>query len=91
MIDPVESFVNDLKSIEDSDYGDFMRKANSYLNVLEQDLIPLDMDVRAKLFEMKLYLQYLPSVNTEGIRELIIRDARYINDLLLAHKQDWES
>ncbi|OQW49216.1 MAG: hypothetical protein A4S09_03875 [Proteobacteria bacterium SG_bin7] len=83
----VEKFINNLQDISDPDYGDFMRKANVYLNDLKTDLTPMKQDVRAKIFEIQLYLQFISSWEIEPTRRRIIRDALYLNDLLKSHDE----
>jgi hypothetical protein len=82
----VEKFINNLKQIEDPDYGDFMRKANVYLNNLKIDLSPMERDIHAKIFEMQLYLQFISSWEIEPTRRRIIRDAEYVQELVAAHE-----
>ncbi len=87
----VRRFIENVNSIEDSDYGDFMRKANVYLNDLRDELSPMEQDIRAKLFEMKLYLQFISSWEIEPTRRRIVTDAMYVEDLISAHQPEWIS
>lgn len=86
----VRKFIENLNSIDESDYGDFMRKANVYLNYLKDDLSPMPQDVRSKLFEMQLYLQFISSWEIEPTRRRIITDAMHVNDMLAAQRPDWQ-
>ncbi len=83
----VEKFINNLQDISDPDYGDFMRKANVYLNDLKGDLAPMKQDVRAKIFEIQLYMQFISTWEIEPTRRRIIRDVLHVNDLLGTHEE----
>lgn len=88
----VEVFVKKISSITENDYGDFMRTANLYLNDLRRELQTYeDEHINYKLVEMQRYIQFSPNWDVSSTREKILRDARYIDDFLNAHKQDWES
>ncbi len=91
MFHDIEQFINDINSIDDLDYGDFMRRANLYLNHLNENLRPFNQDIKKKLSEMQYYLQFVSNWDVESTRKRIIKDATYIDELLAAHKQDWES
>lgn len=87
----VEKFINNLQEISDPDYGDFMRKANIYLNDLKTDLKPMKQDVRSKIFEIQLYLQFISTWEIEPTRRRIIRDALYVDELLESHEETLSS
>jgi len=87
-----KKFSSEISDILENDYGDFMRPANFYLNVLRCDLKLIDdFHINQKINQMQYYLQFSPNWNIESTRKLLARDICYINDLLLGHKQDWES
>ncbi|GIL17275.1 MAG: hypothetical protein BroJett040_10260 [Oligoflexia bacterium] len=87
-----EKFVHDVSTTFELDYGDFMRKANGYLSHLRQELAPLnDQSINNKIREMQRYLLYNPSGNVNATLDKLITDAKYIEDLLHGHDQDWES
>jgi len=69
-----------------------MRLANLYLNTLRDELRPLkDENINKKLSEMQMYLQFAPNWDVETSKNKLLKDAEYIEDLLYAHVQDWES
>lgn len=78
----IEQFINDVKSIDDFDYGDFMRRANLYLNHLRENLDPTEPRIKDKLNEMQKYLQFISSWDVEPTRRKIIADAMSIDDML---------
>jgi hypothetical protein len=81
-----------ISEILENDYGDFMRPANLYLNGLRNDLKLIDdIYINQKINQMQCYLQFAHNWNIESTRKLLERDIHYINDLLLGHRQDWES
>lgn len=85
-------FSAEISDILENDYGDFMRPANLYLNSLRCDLkLVDDFNINQKINQMQYYLQFSPNWNIESTRKLLARDIDFINDLLLGHKQDWES
>ena len=78
----IEKFVRNISSIFENDYGDFMRKANLYLNQLEDELRPLaNHKIELKLSEMKLYIQYAPNWNMEATRKSICADISELEKL----------
>lgn len=81
MLKPVEDFMNSIISIDDPDYGDFMRKANFYLSDLAFRLRgykPVDDEIA----QMKEYLQYLPDWQVEETRTRLLKDADFINTMI---------
>jgi hypothetical protein len=88
----LEDFISEILSIEESDYGDFMRLANLYLNQLRKDLsIYYDKNINKKIDEMQIYLQFTPKWEVESTRKRVLADANYLKELITAHNQDWES
>lgn len=89
----IEKFVKRTKSISDSEYGDFMRTENVYLNHLIRELNPLvdDRNINRRLVEMQTYLQFTPNWDVNLTKEKLLEDAQYIDELMNAHRQDWES
>lgn len=77
-------FRKNVSSILEHDYGDFMRAANVYLNQLRSDLRILnDRAVNDKLDQMQIYLQFRPSWEVEPTRELLLRDAEHLEEMLV--------
>ncbi len=86
----VRKFIENVNSIDETDYGDFMRKANVYLNHLKSDLAPMPQDIRSKVFEMQLYLQFISSWEIEPTRRRIVTDAMYVNELIATRYPTWQ-
>lgn len=87
-----EQFATNILSEFEDDYGDFMRSSNVHLNHLREGTsYYCDLEIEKKLDEMKWYLQYKPDWNIESTRRRLLNDTKYIDDLLNAHLQDWES
>ena len=85
----VEKFVTDLNGILESDYGDFMRKANQHIRELKNEMQFLHYpDVDRKVGEIQNYVQFYPTWMIESTREKAIQDAKVIDELLLAHRQE---
>ena len=79
----LQKFSTDITNIYDTDYGDFMRTANTYLNNLRDDLSKNGGErALQKLNENQMYLQFTPSWEIESTREKLLRDAKSINALL---------
>lgn len=92
MAPTIENFVQSLVAFNDTDYGDFMRESNVHLDHLCREIPPVgDSEINKKLVEMKLYLQYSPNWDIESTRARLIQDAKYLDELINAHNQDWES
>lgn len=88
----VGEFIKNISSICEDDYGDFMRLANLYLIQLSKEPVILyDENIRNKISKMKTYLQFRPNWDVKSTREKLLQDALYIDELISAHKQDWES
>jgi len=86
----IEKFVTDLNDInEHADYGDFMRKANQHIIELKKEMHFLHYpDVDRKVDEIQNYVQFYPTWMIESTREKAIQDAKVINELLMAHRQE---
>jgi hypothetical protein len=89
---PVEIFIREIQDITDDDYGDFMRKANAHVLELKHEIIVyLNPSIESVLQTIQNYLQFNPIWEIQPTRERLISDARIIDELLAAEKQDWES
>ena len=88
----IQNFIIKTSSLTGSDYGDFMRSENVYLNQLIKHLIILeDKNINSKLAEMQTYLQFMPNWDISSTRDKLLSDAHYLEELLQGHLQDWES
>lgn len=81
-MDPsIENFIEKLLTINELDYGDFMRKANHYLMELDDKVAATaDPVAQTLLADIKLHLQYYPNWNIEQTRKLIMEEVSSIND-----------
>ncbi len=79
----LKKFSTDITNIYDTDYGDFMRTANTYLNNLRDDLSKNGGErAHQKLNEMQMYLQFTPNWEIESTRKKLLADAKSIDALL---------
>lgn len=77
----VKYFIENILTINELDYGDFMRKANHYLLELEDKVaVTADPAAVVLLANIKLHLQYYPNWNIEQTRKLILDEVAKIND-----------
>ena len=92
MLTEVELFTNTISSINERDYGDFKRAAQEGFNHLRDSLHAMDdANIKKKLAEMELYLEFAPNWDVDSTIEKLAQDAKYIDELVQAHRQDWES
>ena len=79
----LEKFSTNITNIYDTDYGDFMRKANTYLSHLRDDLSKDGAEnTHQKLNEMQKYLQFTSNWEIESTRKKLLVDAKSIDALL---------
>ncbi len=79
---PFIHFLDELSAISETDYGDFMRKVNSYLLELkENDIAKNSAEISEKLDNMQDYVQFHPNWDLESTKEKIFRDADKLVDL----------
>lgn len=80
----INKFIEDFSSIEDTDYGDFMRKANHYLLELDDEMSGISSEsIKMQLEQMKVDVQYYPNWDIASTREKTIQGA-YVLDAMLA-------
>lgn len=73
---PYVHFLEELKSIDESDYGDFMRKVNEYIVELKDNKAAITTaQIEKKIDEIQTYVQYRPSWNINWTREQLNKDA----------------
>lgn len=73
---PAEIFLEQIKNINESDYGDFMRKANSYLLELkDKEEVAHQFSLRNKIITIQDYLQYRPNWDIQSTLQQLIEDA----------------
>lgn len=83
--DPVHAlglFFEEIQNDTETDYGDFMRRANLYINDLMESLHRNPAAVE-KLHEMKGYLQFSPDWNIESTRKRLLCDALLLKEMVL--------
>jgi hypothetical protein len=83
---PIDSFIDEIKDIDEVDYGDFMRKANHALTILMDKIYDSsNPKVKHCLEELKFIIQFLPNWNVELTREKTFSIAR---DIKLATQEE---
>lgn len=88
----IDQFVADINAVNESEYGDFLKKANLYLNELHHELSKSSYeDIEQKITEMQTYLQFRSNWQIASTKERILKDAQIIDELWRGHEQDWES
>ncbi len=92
MTEQIKKFIDEIRSINEVDYGDFMRVANCILIDLREECHRRSIqDLDKKIFQIQNYLQFSPSWQVETTRQRILKDSFHLDELLVAHQQDWES
>jgi hypothetical protein len=85
----IEKFIMDIDEIHESDYGDFMRKANNYILKLRRRMRNFhDQDIDHKIDEMQDYVQFHPSWEVEATREKVLHDANTLDQILEEHDRE---
>ena len=83
MATDIDFFIYDFSAIDETDYGDFMRKANYLLIQLDEEMCKTATpEVRSLLDEMKNDIQFHPNWERESTREGILRLAAKVKELL---------
>ncbi len=78
----INSFIKDFSAIDETDYGDFMRKANHLLIELDETIYDQSAnEVRSLLDEMKDEIQFHPNWEKESTREDILHLAEKVKQL----------
>lgn len=85
---PIEFFINRLQEINETDYGDFMRKANFYLIELDDDIYQSSSKETQKMLDvMKNEIQFHPNWKIEPTRVEILEMAKLLQRKLLTTKE----
>ena len=61
----VDQFVSNVRHITDNDYGDYMRKSNTYFNRLLENFSQPSNEVKDILLQLKTHIQYCPDRNID--------------------------
>lgn len=77
-LDAAREFYELVSNISDTDYGDFMRKANVYLVNLAKRIGSWSDLVREKLDEMQFYTQFSANWDVESTRHRLLVDAVWL-------------
>lgn len=73
---PVFDFIQKVKTLDDHDYGDFMRKANFYLILMQEEMSHEQAVLNEKKIEdIQLFLQFYPNWDVESTRQKVIQKA----------------
>lgn len=90
LMQSVQAFKSDVENIQEDDYGDFMRRAGSYLANLEHAMSGASPQVREHIDEMRNYLMFHPSWGVEGTRARLLRDADTVNEMVMHPEEEGE-
>lgn len=74
----IESFEVKVKSLIEYDYGDFMRKSNTYLNRLIETFKSLTPEQRQIFLELKTDLQFSPERNIDLVTQRILAKTKQL-------------
>jgi len=70
---PIDDFINEISDIDETDYGDFMRKANHGLVILMEKVYDSSTPVVKKLLdELKYHIDYMPNWDVDSTREKVL-------------------
>ncbi len=72
---PYVHFLEQLSSIYDTDYGDYMRKVNCYLTELKEDKSAIKTpEILKKIEEIQDYIQYEPNWDIPTTQKKVLKD-----------------
>lgn len=72
MTTPIDDFINEINDIDETDYGDFMRKANHGLVILTDKIYAgSSSEVKKLLYELKYHIDYMPNWDVDSTREKV--------------------
>lgn len=88
----IQIFFNCTNNILEADYGDYMRQANFHLNNLKEEMerLPYE-DVLNQVIASQQHLLYESNGEISQTHQRLVKDIEVAEQLLAAHKQDWES
>jgi len=70
--EPIDDFINEINDIDETDYGDFMRKANHGLVILMDKIYKESSpEVKKLLYELKYHIDYIPNWDVDSTREKV--------------------
>ncbi len=82
MAKDIDFFINDFAAIDETEYGDFMRKANHLLLDLEEKISAGSTDeVQQILKEMKDEIQFHPNWEKASTREDVLHLAEKVKQI----------
>jgi hypothetical protein len=69
---PIDDFINEIHDIDETDYGDFMRKANHGLVILMEKIYDSSPpEIEKLLDELKYHIDYMPNWDVDSTREKV--------------------
>ena len=75
MASPYVHFLQEISSIEENDYGDFMRKVNEYLIELKENKNAVrTLEIEQIVDEIQRYIQFRPNWKIPETRERLTQD-----------------
>jgi len=78
----IELFIEQIGAVDDSDYGDYMRRVNLYILELKDQLRYRRIEILRRLDELQYEVQFVPEWSTEATRPLVARAAEDLRRLL---------
>lgn len=73
---PYIHFMEQVNSISEADYGDYMRKLNAYLVELKENKTAvMTPEILNKIEEMQRYIQFMPNWDISSTQEKVLEDA----------------
>lgn len=75
-------FVELIRSLNEEDYGDYMRKVNAGLHSLREAIEREPIDIRNWVERMQSYVQFNPNWHVASTRLRLLADAEYFLSLL---------
>lgn len=80
----IDFFIDQVKAVEEEDYGDCMREWNRELLFLRSHLKDAPTWMYQSLNEMQGYIQFYPNWDVESTRAQILEDADHLRYALLS-------
>lgn len=70
--EPIDDFIYEINDIDETDYGDFMRKANHGLVILMEKIYKdASPEIKKLLYELKYHIDYMPNWDVDSTRDKV--------------------
>ncbi|HVK60808.1 MAG TPA: hypothetical protein VM432_04625 [Bdellovibrionales bacterium] len=73
-LEAIDLFKERIEGIVEGDYGDFMRRAQTYFLEMTEEIGPLEKALRPRLRWIEEYLQFLPNWDIDSTRARLLVD-----------------